>query len=284
MEQVNNSFSEFLQTLANRSAENIKLNEGDYTGEDGLIYCGKCNTPKQCRPMADVPNFTPKCLCRCETEKRAREEQERKQAEIRLEIEHNRKAGIKDVKILQYTFENDKYPQSETSQRLRKYCKEYKQAFDNNIGLLLWGNVGVGKSYYAGCIANYLLDHGIKVLCTTFPKILNGLFNSDDKNDYINNIVSYPFLIIDDLGTERGTEYAVEQLFTLIDERYKSNKPTVITTNLNPRDMVDVEEIQYKRIYSRITEMCVPLYVKAEAQRTATAKTKAERLAEILRG
>lgn len=283
MEQVNNSFSEFLQTLANRSAENIKLNEGDYTGEDGLIYCGKCNTPKQCRPMADVPSFTPKCLCRCEIEKRAKEEQERKQAEIRLEIEHNRKAGIKDVKILQYTFENDKYPQSETSQRLRKYCKEYKQAFDNNIGLLLWGNVGVGKSYYAGCIANYLLDHGIKVLCTTFPKILNGLFNADDKNEYINSIVSYPFLIIDDLGTERGTEYAVEQLFTLIDERYKSNKPTIITTNLNPRDMVDVEEIQYKRIYSRITEMCVPLYVKTEAQRTATAKTKAEKLAEILR-
>lgn len=284
MEEAKRSFIDFLNTLAKRSEESTKINDGDYEGSDGLIYCGKCHTPKQCRPMTDAPNFKPFCLCKCEEEKRRAEEQERKAAALRAEIDSNRKAGIKDVKILQYTFKNDKYPESETSRRLRKYCAEHKQAYENNIGLLLWGNVGVGKSFYAGCIANDLIDKGIKVLCTTFPKILNGLFNADDKNDYINSIVSYPFLIIDDLGTERGTDYAIEQLFTLIDERYKSNRPTIITTNLNPRDMAEVQDINYKRIYSRIAEMCVPFYIKQEAQRTAAAKSKAERLADILGG
>lgn len=284
MEKANNSFTDFLNMLAERSAANIKLDDGDYTGADGLIYCGKCNTPKQCRPMADAPNFKPFCLCKCEKEKKEKEEKERKQLALRAEIENNRKAGIKDDKLLQYTFANDMRPDSETSRRLRKYCAEHKQAFENNIGLLLWGDVGAGKSYYAGCIANYLIDEGIKVLCTTFPKILNGLFTADNKNEYINNIVSYPFLIIDDLGTERGTDYAIEQLYTLVDERYKSNRPTIITTNLNPRDMAAVQEIQYKRIYSRITEMCVPLFVRSEAHRIAAAKNKAERLAEILGG
>lgn len=278
------TFTEFLNMLAERSAGQNPPQEGDYKGSDGLIYCGKCDTPKQCRPNPATPNFTPFCMCKCQTEKLAAEERARKEQERRAEIEHNRRTGIKDTKILQYTFENDKYPDSEASRRLRKYCAEYRQAYENNIGLLLWGDCGVGKSFYAGCVANSLIDNGQRVLCTTFPKILNGLFSAEDKNEYINDIVNFPFLIIDDLGTERGTDYALEQLFTLIDERYKSNRPTIITTNQNPRDMAAVEGIEYKRIYSRVTEMCVPFFISGTAQRTAAAKTKAAKLLDILGG
>lgn len=284
MNNVTSATTDFIAMLAERAAKSLPQKDGDYIGENGLLYCGNCHTPKQCIPAPDVPNFRPHCLCKCESEKQQAEEQERKRAERAAEIDRNRKAGISDTKILQYTFSNDKYPNSETSKRLRKYCSEWRQARENNIGLLLWGGCGVGKSFYAGCIANYLIDEGVKVLCTTIPKIINGLFNTDNKNEYIRRIVDYPFLIIDDLGTERGTEYALEQLFTLIDERYKSNMPTIITTNLNPRDMAAVQGIEYKRIYDRITEMCVPFYVKGEAQRTAAAKAKAEMLADILGG
>lgn len=284
MNTAANTTTDFIAMLAERAAKSLPPKDGDYIGADGLLYCGNCKTPKQCIPMPAVPTFRPHCLCRCEMEKMEQEKREQKQAERRAEIDRNRKAGITDTKILQYTFANDKYPNSETSSRLRKYCAEWRQARENNIGLLLWGGCGVGKSFYAGCIANYLIDEGVKVLCTTIPKIINGLFSTDDKNAYINSIVNYPFLIIDDLGTERGTEYALEQLFTLIDERYKSNLPTIITTNLNPRDMAAVQDIEHKRIYDRITEMCVPFYVKNEAQRMTAAKTKAEKLADILGG
>ena len=284
MTNTSNSVADFLNTLAARAESNIPRNDGDYIGENGLLYCGECNTPKQCIPMPNMPNFRPYCMCKCRTEKHEAEKRERQQAERRAEIERNRKTGICDTKILQYTFSNDKYPNGETSTRLRKYCSDWRKAHENNIGLLLWGDCGVGKSFYAGCIANYLIDEGVKVLCTTIPKIMNGLFSTDDKNAYIRSIVDYPFLIIDDLGTERGTEYALELLFTLIDERYKSNLPTIITTNLNPRDMAAVQGIEYKRIYDRITEMCVPFYIKGEAQRTAAAKAKAEILADILGG
>lgn len=284
MTETTNAVTDFIATLAARAAQAMPREDNDYIGDDGLLYCGKCSTPKQCVPLPSVPEFRPRCLCKCATERIEKEKAERKAAERQAEISRNRSAGIKDTKLLQYTFANDKYPNSETSSRLRKYCKEWRQARENNIGLLLWGGCGVGKSFYAGCIANYLIDEGVKVLCTTIPKILNGLFSVDDKNAYIRSIVEYPFLIIDDLGTERGTEYALEQLFTLIDERYKSNLPTIVTTNLNPRDMAAVQGIEYKRIYDRITEMCVPLYVKGEAQRTAAAKAKAEILADILGG
>ena len=242
------------------------------------------NTPKQCIPIPENPNFKPFCACKCLTEKKAAEERERKEQERRERIERNRKAGITDTKLLKCTFENDKFPQSKTSSRLRKYCEEYRKAYENNIGLLLWGDCGVGKSFYAGCVANARIDRGQRVLCTAFPKILNGLFSADDKNAYINSIVDYDFLIIDDLGTERDTAYAVEQLYTVIDERYKSNKPTIITTNLNPQNFAKEQDIAFKRIYSRVTEMCVPLFVEGDGLRTAAAKAKTEKLLDILGG
>lgn len=279
---ISASATEYIKTLAERAEVAIPREEGDYIGDNGLLFCGKCHTPKQCIPVPDMPDFRPRCLCKCAEDKQKAEEQLLKKAEMLAEIERNRKAGITDLKILKYTFENDKYPDSEISIRLRKYCSEWRKALKNNLGLLLWGGCGVGKSFYAGCIANRLIDFGVRALCTSIPKIINGMFSAEDKNAYINGIVEYPFLIIDDLGTERGTDYAMEQLFTLIDERYKSNLPTIITTNLNPRDMAAVKDIAYKRVYDRITEMCVPIYVKGEAQRTAAAKSKAQLLKDIL--
>ena len=273
MKNCENPFMAYVETLAERAEVAIPKEEGDYIGGDGLLYCGNCNTPKECIPVPELPNFKPRCLCKCAQEKQEAEERERKKAERVRMIEQNRKSGITDLKILKYTFENDKYPDSDISIRLRKYCAEWEKALDYNLGLLLWGGCGVGKSFYAGCIANYLIDNGVKALCTSIPKLINGIFSAEYKNAYINSVVEYPFLVIDDLGTERGTEYALEQLFTLIDERYKSNRPTIITTNLNPRDMAAVNDIAYKRIYDRVTEMCIPMYVKGEAQRTAYGAT-----------
>jgi len=55
---------------------------------------------------------------------------------------------------------------------------------------------------------------------------------SDDRYQYIASFSNYSLLIIDDLGIERNTEYALEQVYAVIDERYKSGLPVIITTNL----------------------------------------------------
>ena len=60
---------------------------------------------------------------------------------------------------------------------------------------------------------------------TNFSKILNklsGLY-SDEKNAFISNLMKYSLLVIDDFGIERNTEYAIEQVFNIIDERYKQD-------------------------------------------------------------
>ena len=102
----------------------------------------------------------------------------------------------------------------------------------NASGLLIWGDVGTGKSFFAGCIANALLEKGIPVLMTNFSRILNTLtgMHFEDRNQFINSLNRYSLLIIDDLGIERNSDFALEQVFNVIDSRYRSKKPLIITT------------------------------------------------------
>ena len=134
---------------------------------------------------------------------------------------------------------------------------------EKNIGLLFWGDVGTGKSFLAGCIANALIDQGISCCMTSIARIsnaMNGLF-SEDKNRYLNSLNEYRLLIIDDLGSERNTEYSLEQVYDVIDSRYVSGKPLIITTNLTVEELNNSEDRQRKRINSRVLEMCIPIKV-----------------------
>ena len=90
--------------------------------------------------------------------------------------------------------------------------ERWEQMKEGNHGLLLWGKVGTGKSYFAGCIANALMEQEIPVRMTNFALILNDLAASfEGRNEYIDRLCRYPLLIIDDFGMERGTEYGLSK-------------------------------------------------------------------------
>ena len=145
--------------------------------------------------------------------------------------------------------------------KARAYVENWKEAYRNNTGLLLFGDVGTGKSFFAGCIANALLDRDVPVLMTNFPTILNrltGMF-SEDRSEFIASFDEYDLLIIDDLGVERSTEYAMEQMFFVIDSRYRSRRPMIITTNLKLAELKNPPDLAHARIYDRILERCAPI-------------------------
>ena len=111
------------------------------------------------------------------------------------------------------------------------------------------------------CIANALLDQDVPVLMTNFPTILNrltGMF-SEDRSEFIASFDEYDLLIIDDLGVERSTEYAMEQMFFVIDSRYRSRRPMIITTNLKLSELKNPTDLAHARIYDRILERCAPI-------------------------
>ncbi len=86
---------------------------------------------------------------------------------------------------------------------------------------------------------------------------MGGMY-SEERYKYIASFSSFELLIIDDLGIERNTEYALEQVYAVIDERYKSKKPLIITTNLTISQIRNAADVVHARIYSRVLELCTP--------------------------
>lgn len=139
-----------------------------------------------------------------------------------------------------------------------------------NMGLLLWGGVGTGKSFFAGCIANALLAQGVPVLMTNFAKILGavtGMYGME-RQKFLSSLNTYSLLILDDLGAERDSEYALEQLFGVVDSRYQSRKPMIVTTNLTLEELKHPSDLAYERIYDRLLERCVPVKMKRGSRRS----------------
>ena len=152
-----------------------------------------------------------------------------------------------------------------------------------NIGYLLWGSVGTGKSYLAGCIANALMEKEISVKMTNFAIILGDLAATfEGRNEYISNLCRYPLLILDDFGMERGTEYGLEQVYNVIDSRYRSGKPLIVTTNLTLTELQNPQDTPHARIYDRLLEMCAPVCFSGENFRRESAQNKLNRLKQLM--
>ena len=238
-----------------RSDENI--------GNDGLIYCSKCHTPRQKRIEVSGKTIEPRCMCACQTEDYDRREQERKHREFLDIVAKNRSIGLPDSSLRKHTFENDLGYNPKQMRMAKRYVLHWEELRKNATGLLLWGDVGTGKSFIAGCIANALLDKGVPVIMTNFARLLNKLTDmyAGDRNAYIDSFKRYPLMIIDDLGVERNSEFAREQVFSVIDTRYRSELPMIITTNLPLEELQHPEDLSRSRIYDRILERCLPIRV-----------------------
>ena len=253
-----------------------------YLGEDGLIYCGKCHTPVQCRITFEGKERIMPCICKCQKEEQERQEQRMKEEAQLLYVRRLKAAGIQERHLQDWTFASA--TDTPSIQMAKRYTENWKKVKAENLGLLLWGDVGTGKSFLAACIANALLEKGVPVLMTNFSKILNqmGAMYSDERYRYIASFNRFSLLIIDDLGIERNTEYALEQVYAVIDERYKTGLPLIITTNLTISQLRNPEDVAHARIYSRVLEMCTPVHVPGHDRRTTIGKSKQELVKEVL--
>jgi DNA replication protein DnaC len=114
--------------------------------------------------------------------------------------------------------------------------------------------VGSGKSHLAYGIAIACLVASVPVYAATVATLLDTLRAGYDDGSYTELLgitQSVELLVLDDLGAEKATEWAAEKLYQIINERYASRLPMVVTTNHNPLTPGgNVDE----RIVSRLTE------------------------------
>ena len=190
---------------------NRELQSDEYFNETNhLIYCSKCNTPRQCRHELQGKVLIPSIRCKCQQEIFEQEEAQRKLHEKQMEIEHLKTSGLQDKSLYDYTFAKDNGSNPEMK-LAHNYVSNWEEMKANASGLLIWGDVGTGKSFFAGCIANALLEKGVPVLMTNFSRILNTLtgMHFEDRNQFIHSLNRYSLLIIDDLGIERNSDFAL---------------------------------------------------------------------------
>lgn len=262
------------------------IREDEYINKDGLIYCRVCHTPRQKRFENFGKPMAPRCYCKCQAAAYEKREDERKQRDLMDKIAKNRSVGLPDPILRAHTFQNDLGYNPRQLDEAKRYVQHWEQFRDSGTGLLLWGNVGTGKSFIAGCIANALLDKGIPVIMTNFTRLLNKLTDlyTGDRNAYIDSFNRYPLMIIDDFGIERNTEFALEQVFSIIDSRCRSQLPFIVTTNLTLDELNNPEELAQARIYSRVTERCVPICVDNQNIRQLNQAETIARAKQLLRG
>ena len=276
---------EVLKKLEKTTNEGIKAAD-DYMDDDtGLLMCGQCNTKKQKKISFLGEERIVGCLCRCAAEKLEKEREEYRVKEELLNIQKMKSAGLQDRTFYNYTFDR-----CDASQENAVYAKRYVEHFSKMVhtgqGLLFWGNVGTGKTFLAGCIANALLEQKNPVLMTSFPKILNALggLYSSERNEYLASLNRYTLLVIDDMGIERESQYTVETIYTVIDERYKSGKPFIITTNIQLDALKNPQDVEHARIYDRIMERCMPVFFGGKNYRSELGQGNRDTAKKILTG
>ena len=147
-----------------------------------------------------------------------------------------------------------------------------------------WGGIPTGLTQNVkDLLANALMEQEVPVHMTNFAHILNEMNNSfSGRNEVVDRLCRYPLLIIDDFGMERSTEYALEQIYNIVDSRYRSRKPLIVTTNLTSDEIRHPQDTAHARIYDRLLEMCVPISCIGVSFRKEIAQEKLERLKELI--
>lgn len=233
-----------------------------------------------------------------EAEKLRKQEAEQLQRRVARLI---RDSGIRG-RFANRTFE--KFEVNQTNRKAYERCKRYADSFldimmpgkdgHGNVippqkernGLFITGSYGTGKTHLASAIANQLMQNGTPVICMTMIDLLGRIKSSFDTGkgateaEIIKLYEEIPLLIIDDIGSEQPTEWGITQIYSIINARYESYMPTIITTNYSADDLIqrmtpaqrgkssDLRNAE--KTLDRLREMCVGIEMKWESWRVKT--------------
>lgn len=272
-----------IDNIVERLAARDNSAADDYI-QDGIRYCGRCHRPKQAWVELGGQQRLVPITCACEEEDRARERDEsaRKEFFAQMTAMQN-EFGISDTSWRKFTFAEDDGSSPKISTVCQRYVGRWTEMKENNLGILFYGSCGTGKSFFACSIVNALIEKNVRAAVTNFPRLLNLLQGAREKQTLVDHLQRYELLVIDDLGVERDSAYALEQVFGVIDARARSSLPLIVTTNLSLDDLKSPASMQQARIYDRVLELC-PITIKmtGESKRTGNAEVRRNKAREIL--
>lgn len=273
----------FIGGVIDRIAAAVPTDTDAYIGDDGLLYCNRCHSARQSRFELFDKIRTVNCICHCMAEELERREKERKQQEHMTKAMSNRAVGFPDRELMNCTFAADDGSTPVITNAMKAYVDNFQEFRRNGKGLLLYGDVGTGKTFYAACIVNALIDRGFPCLMTNFSRLTNQIAGMwEGKQEYIDSLNRFALVAIDDLGVERDTEYMNENVTTIIDSFYRAKVPMIITSNYTPKQLTESGEIRRKRVYDRMLERCHPVKVNGASRRKGMGRNDFAEMNKLL--
>ena len=216
------------------------------------------------------------CTPECE-KKNERREWELMRRDARVAILRERSGLSKRMKG--YTLGNFRPTVSNAAGRARVkvdgYLEDWEKNRDAGKGLYFCGGVGTGKTHLAVAVMNELIRRKrIPSLFVTVPELLDNLretYNKPGRNldEWMDAVQNAEFLVLDDLGSERTTEWVRERIFVIVNHRYREALPTVFTSNIGPKDLA---QQLGERTASRIIAMCDWIALEGDDYRETAAK------------
>lgn len=248
------NLTQFLEQTAEAARNSNPPQNGDYYGSDGLLYCGKCHTQKEVR-LERWGNIIRPAMCECAERQYNDELQQREREKLRELARELRRKGLTDTAYFDYCFSNDDKSRPEITRKCKAYAENFAQMYEQNKGLIFMGGVGTGKTFFACCIANDLMDKGRSAWVTTMQPLLRAASSFNTADQIFERLKAVDLLVLDDFGTT-GSKYS-DQLFEIIDTRYRAKKPLIITTNLDSKDLNTTNvPLDKQRIFDRVRAMC----------------------------
>jgi DNA replication protein DnaC len=150
---------------------------------------------------------------------------------------------------------------------VRTWVDDLEENIEAGRGLWLMGDTGTGKTTLAMLVSKAALQASRSVAIYSLPKLLARIrrtYDSEPGGDsylaFFERLTSVDLLHIDDLGAEKRSDWVLEQLYALVNERYEAQRSILVTTNL---DEAALEEQIGPRTVSRLVEICgdpLPLF------------------------
>jgi DNA replication protein DnaC len=146
------------------------------------------------------------------------------------------------------------------TRQIRGFVRDIDGNLDRGRGLWMFGDVGTGKTSLAMLVSKAALEAGRSVAIYSMPRLLADIKETyEDRSEHsymqlFDRLVGVDLLHIDDLGAEKRTEWVLEQVYSIINERWQEQRSIVVTTNL-----IDVDDLRDQigpRTVSRLHEMC----------------------------
>jgi len=200
----------------------------DYT--DDVVMCAKCRDT----------GYYGTGLCDCLRELYVQEQKK--------ELSGLLKIGEQTFDSFRLEYYEDSSAEKSASPRsimeaVYEFCVMYARKFgENSDSLFFTGGTGLGKTFLSSCIAKVVSEKGFSVVYDTASEIFSRFeaekFTRDDRaEEDVKRYLECELLILDDLGTEMTTAFTVSALYTLVNSRLAAGKKTIISTNLEPRDL-----------------------------------------------